>query len=192
MAAINKQGGPVVCFGAMHPDFQGFEEELEFLRLSGIKGIKMHSEYQGFRPEDGKYAKLFECCAANNIAVLFHSGVDIGYPTVRCTPKGAAELLSVKGLTVILAHMGAYRLWDEVEKVLVGRNCYFDLAYCNEMDNSQLKRMILNHGSDKILFATDFPWERACVIKKKVDALGLDQKDLDNIYFENASRLLNL
>ena len=88
--------------------------------------------------------------------------------------------------------MGAYRMWNDVEKFLVGKNCYFDLGYCNEMDNSQLKRMILDHGSKKILFGTDFPWERASVIKKKIETLGLPKADLDNIYYKNASKLLNL
>jgi uncharacterized protein len=190
MAEINRAGKSVVNFGAMHPEFEGIEEEVEFLRLSGIKGIKLHPEYQEFCPEEKRMARLYEACAANNIAILFHSGVDLGYDTVHCLPKGAADLLKIKGLTVIFAHMGAYRLWNDVEKLLVGKNCYFDTAYCNEMDNTQLKRMILNHGSDKILFGSDFPWERASVMKKKLDALGLAQSDLDNIYFKNASKLL--
>jgi hypothetical protein len=192
MAEINRTNKSVVCFGAMHPGFEGIEEEIEFLRLSGIKGIKLHPEYQQFSPEEKRMAKLYEACADNNIAILFHAGIDIGYDTVHCLPKGAAELLKIKGLTVIFAHMGAYRLWDDVEKLLVGKKCYFDTAYCNEMNNDQLKRMILNHGSDKILFGSDFPWERASVMKNKIDALGLYQSDLDNIYFKNAEKLLGL
>jgi predicted TIM-barrel fold metal-dependent hydrolase len=181
-----------VCFGSMHPSFEDIEEEVEFLRLSGIKGIKLHPEYQQFRPEEKHMVKLYEACAANNIAILFHSGIDLGYDTVHCPPSSAAEVLNIKGLTIIFAHMGAYRMWDEVEKLLVGKKCYFDTAYCNEMNNSQLKRMILNHGSNRILFGSDFPWERASVMKKKIDALGLSQSDLDNIYFKNASKLLGI
>ena len=83
-------------------------------------------------------------------------------------------------------------MWDKVEELLVGENVYFDVAYCDEMDNAQLKRMILNHGSEKILFATDFPWERAEVMKRKLDTLCLPAKDSDNIRFKNASELLGL
>jgi uncharacterized protein len=192
MAELNRANISVVCFGAMHPGFEGIEEEIEYLRLSGIKGIKLHPEYQKFCPEDKHMVKLYETCAANNIAILFHSGIDLGYETVHCQPKSAAGLPEIEGLTVIFAHMGAYRMWDEVEKHLVGKKCYFDTAYCDEMNNGQLKRMILNHGSDKILFGSDFPWERAGVMKRKIDSLGLKQSDLDNIYFKNASKILGL
>ena len=83
-------------------------------------------------------------------------------------------------------------MWDEVERYIVGKEVYLDLAYCSEMDNSQLKRIIANHGSDKILFASDFPWERAAKVKEKVESLGLNDKDKNNIYRKNASRLLGL
>ena len=192
MIELNKSSKSVVNLGAMHPMFAGFKEELAFLKANGIKGIKLHPEYQQFYPEDRKIFPLYEACAENGIFILFHSGVDLGYTSVHCTPKGIQQILGVKGLIIIFAHMGAYRMWNEVEELLVGKNAYFDLAYCAEMDNNQLKRMILNHGSDKILFASDFPWERPCVIKKKIDSLGLHQKDLDNIYFKNASKLLKI
>ncbi len=192
MSELNKQGLPVNCFGAMHPDFPDFAEELAFLKSQGIKGIKMHSEYQSFCPEEPRMLRLYEACAQNDIMVLFHAGADIGYTDVHCTPKGMQELLSIKGVTLILAHMGGYRMWDDVEKYLSGKNVYFDLAYCNEMDNKQLLRMIRSHGSEKILFATDFPWERASVIKKKIDALGLTEEEKNNIYYKNAARLLKL
>ncbi len=192
MVEINKANKSVICFGAMHPGFEDFAEQVSFLKENGIKGIKLHPEYQQFRPEDKRMFKFYEACAEAGIAVLFHSGVDLGYKSVHSAPEGVKQILGIKGLTVILAHMGAYRMWDDVEKLLVGENVYFDLAYCAEMDNAQLKRMILAHGSDKILFATDFPWERAEVIKRKIDTLALAKGDIDNICFKNASKLLNL
>ncbi len=192
MIAINAELPGILCFGAMHPDYEGFDAELSFLKENGVKGIKLHSEYQGFRPEDPRLRPLFESCAKNGLMVVFHAGVDLGYSGVHCTPKGVRGILEIKGLTVILAHMGGYRMWDDVEKYLVGSNVYFDLAYCREMDNDQLRRMILRHGPDRILFATDFPWERARVMKEKLDALNLDARDRDNILSGNARRLLGL
>ncbi|MHB9155837.1 MAG: amidohydrolase family protein [Endomicrobiales bacterium] len=73
----------------------------------------MHPEYQEFQPEDPRLRPLFEACAKNNLIVLFHAGVDLGYPDVHCTPKGVKELLDIPGLTLVLAHMGGYRIWDD-------------------------------------------------------------------------------
>jgi len=192
MVELNKNTKSVVNLGTMHPGFAGFHEEIAFLKANGIKGIKLHPEYQQFYPEDKKMFPLYEACAENNIFILFHSGIDLGYTSVHCTPNGIKQILSVKGLIMIFAHMGAYKMWDEVEKLLIGEDVYFDLAYCSEMNDAQLKRIILKHGSHKILFASDFPWERPAVIKKKLDSLGLRQNDLDNIYFKNATKLLGI
>ena len=192
MIEINSRHLNVICFGTMHPNFAGFEDELAFIAANGIKGIKMHSEYQVFCPEEARLFKIYETCVKHNLAILFHAGADLGYPCVHCTPEGLKEVIAVKGLTVILAHMGGYKMWDDVEKYLVGKDVYFDTAYCAKMENTQLKRMILDHGSDKILFATDFPWESAAVLRVKIEQLDLDQRDKDNIFYKNASKLLGL
>lgn len=192
MIELNGTQSSIVCFGAMHPKFEGYKDEIAALKNAGIKGIKMHPEYQQFDPADKNVFGIYEACADNNMIVLFHAGADLGFETVHCKPEGMRKVLAIKGLKVVLAHMGAYKMWDDVEKYLVGSEAYMDLAYCNEMDNSQLKRIIENHGSDKILFASDFPWERAAQLKEKVGVLGLNIKDKENIYYKNASRLLGL
>lgn len=174
------------------PDFAGYEDETGFLSENGVKGIKLHPEYQQFYPDDDKLTGLYEACAKNDLTILFHAGVDLGYTTVHCTPQRALQLLSIKGLKVVLAHMGGYKMWDDVEKYLAGKNVYFDLAYCHEMEAARLKRMILNHGSNKILFASDSPWQRAKTIKDKADTLNLAENDTQNIYYKNASRILQI
>lgn len=56
--------------------------------------------------------------------------------------------------------MGGWKLWDDVEKYLVGTPIYFDTAFTlNFITDEQLLRIIKNHGSEKILHATDSPWE---------------------------------
>ncbi len=192
MIELNSASGPIICFGSMHPQFKDFKNEIAILKAAGIKGIKMHPEYQQFDPADKNVLGIYKACAENGLTVLFHAGVDLGFETVHCTPEGILQVLAIKDIKVVLGHMGAYKMWDEVEKHLVGKEVYLDLAYCNEMDNMQLKRIIANHGSDKVLFASDFPWERARKMREKVDSLGLNTEDKNNIYYKNASKLLGL
>ena len=123
MAELNGTNKSVICFGAMHPAFEGFEEQVSFLKENGVKGIKLHPEYQQFCPEDKRMIKFYEACASADISVLFHSGADIGYDSVHCVPEGVKQILGIKGLMVILAHMGAYRMWDQVEE-LQASGCY--------------------------------------------------------------------
>jgi len=192
MVRINSSGIPVICFGSMHPGVENPGEEIAYLKENGIAGIKMHPEYQNFYPDSDEMSGIYEACRRNDVMILFHAGKDIAYADVHGTPERFAGVLSVPGLRIVLAHMGGYRMWDEVERHLVGKNVYFDVSYCAEMDDARMKRMISGHGTDKILFATDFPWERASVMSAKIARLGLGHKEEENIYFKNAAALLGL
>jgi hypothetical protein len=192
MTAINCRQGRVVNFGSMHPRYKNFSAEIEFLKSNGIKGIKMHPEYQEFYPDDDSLAGLYECCAKAGMMIAFHSGIDVAYTGVHGTPKRFAELLIIKGLRIILAHMGGFRMWDEVAKHLLGKDVYFDTAYCCEMPDKLMRDLIFGHGPEKILFATDFPWENAENTAKKIKGLGLGAEVEKKIFFENARQLLDM
>jgi predicted TIM-barrel fold metal-dependent hydrolase len=194
MIECNKAEKDIICFGAMHQDFSqigDMAQELEFIAKAGIKGIKLHPEYQQFYPDDPKYLPMYELCRKNNLIILFHAGVDMAYPDVRSTPQRMAELLKIKGLRMIFAHMGGYRMWDGVIKYLLGRDVYFDTAYCGEMDDDMMKRMIISHGPDKVLFGTDFPWESAKNTIAKLDRL-LTGEVKELIYHKNTEKLLGI
>ena len=84
-------------------------------------------------------------------------------------------------------------MWDEVEKYLVGTEVMFDTAYSVfEMSQEQLVRIIKNHGSEKILFGTDSPWEKPAETIAKINSLPLTKEEKDNIFFKNAKNILNL
>jgi len=133
MVEFNKTSTDIICFGSMHPQFSDIgnpEEEIDFLAKNGIKGIKLHPEYQEFEPDDPKMKVIYDSCRKNNIIILFHAGVDFAYPgSVRATPAKLAEVIKIKGLKVILAHTGSFRMWEDVYNVLAGKDVYFDTSY---------------------------------------------------------------
>lgn len=198
MVEHNKAGGNVICFGTMHPLFGkngNVGEELEFLSKNGIKGIKMHTEYQEFFPDDGTLKKVYNACVKNNLVILFHAGADAAFDfsSTHGTPKRfAAMLKETPGLKSILAHMGGFRMWDQVYRELVGKDVYFDTAYSNEMEDGVFRGLIKEHGVDKILFGTDFPWERASVIIDKVNRNVESAEDREKIFHKNAEKLLGV
>lgn len=198
MIDINKKEKNIICLGTMHPQFGrngNISEEIEFIAKNGIKGIKMHPEYQNFYPDDGGLKVIYDSCLKNNIFILFHSGADAAFDSdnVKGTPKRFRQVLkSFPNLKVILAHMGGYQMWDMVYKELVGLNVYFDTAFCNEMDDNLLGNLIKEHGYDKIIFGTDFPWERASVLKNKILRIIDNKEFLNKIFNLNAKKLLDL
>ena len=52
--------------------------------------------------------------------------------------------------------------------------------------------MLLRHGADKILFATDSPWSNAKCDIQKIKSFELDKETEDKIFYKNAVRLLGL
>ena len=63
-ARMNELGGEtgVLSFGCMHPDFDGWKEELARVQRLGLKGIKLHPEYQGTDFDDPRYLRILDRC----------------------------------------------------------------------------------------------------------------------------------
>ena len=51
-------------------------------------------------------------------------------------------------------------------------------------------RIIRKHGAERIVFGTDFPWNRVGETKGFLDKLPLRQEEKEQIYYKNAAMLL--
>jgi predicted TIM-barrel fold metal-dependent hydrolase len=184
----------VLCLGTMHPDFSNegdIEEEIQMLAIAGIKGIKMHPEFQDFYPDDEIMKKIYKTCKLAGIFILFHSGADDSYETVHGSPE---RFLKIEGEGVfVLAHLGAFKMWDEVFDKLAGKDFYFDTALVNVCEEPKLiKSIIQKHGAEKILFGTDFPWTTAGMVKKYLKTIVTDDAAMERICYKNAEKLLGI
>lgn len=191
---INGKDG-IISFGGIHPDTGDYMDKLNTIKSLGLPGIKLHPDYQETFVDDPKMVRIIRYAAKLGLIVSLHAGIDIGLPeTVHCPPRRAANMLEQIGdpnAKIILAHMGGYEQWDEVEECLVGKNVWFDTGYCaNKIPAVQLNRIIKNHGADKILFASDSPWEGQLESYDYIMALKLSEDEKDNIFFRNALKLL--
>lgn len=191
--AKQSQDETIISFGTLHPQFEDFENEIKRLREWGLKGVKLHPDYQQFHPDDEFMFPIYETLRENEMIVLFHAGADIRlYPPAHATPQRLAKVLDrFPGLTIIASHLGGCQLWDDVEKYLVGRDIYFDTSYVIDyMEAERFVTIMKNHGFDKILFATDSPWKDQADEVKKISALNIPQEVKLDIFEGNASRIV--
>ncbi len=191
---INGKDG-IFSFGSLHPLQDDWESVLEEIKESGLKGIKLHPEYQRVYVSAPETIRILKKAEELELYTLFHAGRDIGMPEpVHCLPECLRGVLDhVSGEYIIAAHMGGWRLWDDVEKYLVGTPIKFDVSYVKEfIDSEQFKRIIKNHGSEKILFGTDMPWQSASVSMGFLESADLSEDELQNIYYKNAAKILGL
>ena len=82
----------VLSFGCMHPDFDGWKEELARVQRLGLKGIKLHPEYQGTDFDDPRYLRILDRCGELGLVVLTHAGLDVGMPGKTLTTALWQEL----------------------------------------------------------------------------------------------------
>lgn len=182
-------------FGSLHPMQENWESVLYDIKEKGLLGIKLHPEYQDFYIDSPEALRILEKCEELDLLTVLHAGKDIGIdPPVHCMPKRLKNALNyVKGDKIIAAHLGGWCVWDEVEKYLVGTPIYFDTAYTVDfIEHEQLLRIIRNHGSEKILYATDSPWEAQAYAVGALNAIGLTDGEKDNIFYKNAKKLLKI
>lgn len=203
VASINKLGAAengrdgVFFAGAIHPDCENVEEILDFVKSSGLFGIKIHPDYQGVYFDDERYIHIMREAAKRDLITVTHAGVDVGYPEdVHCTPQMVLNVLDrLSGLIenkLVLAHMGGCDLPDEVLEKLVGKPVYFDTSFVLDHYPEKCEEIIRKHGFDKILFATDSPWSGQKKFINIINGYGFSKEETEKIFHINAEKLLNI
>lgn len=198
-AAEQNENKKFICFGGIHPDNENAEEKLLFIKKLGLKGVKLHPDYQNCFIDDKRYINIIDLCAQIGLKVIIHAGIDVGLPeTVHCTPEKTLNMLREVGAEkydpfIILAHMGGWMMQDDVKKFLCGKNVFFDTGYClDKYKTSDIIDIINLHGADKILFATDSPWGCQEQYVKILDNLNLSKSEKELVFYKNALRLLEI
>ncbi|WP_346663960.1 amidohydrolase family protein [uncultured Merdimonas sp.] len=193
--ACGFQEGPILSFGGIHPACENYKEILKGIRDAGLKGIKLHPDYQDTCFNDIRYKRILSFASELGLIVSVHAGLDPKCPEdIHCTPKMALEVIrEVEPEKLVLAHLGGNQCWDQVEELLVGENVYFDTAVVfGKIPEDQFVRIVRNHGADKILFGTDSPWAGQKEFVRYLSECSLSEQEKEQIFSGNACRLLEL
>lgn len=201
----------IISFGGMHPDYESIEEMIKELKRNDIKGIKLHPAYQGADLNDIRMKRIIYTASEQDMIVLVHSGLDIGlydrnYASVPHVLEILRELAPPK---LVLAHMGNWGAFKEVESDLAGAPVWFDTSFCLgqitqhpdspeppamtlDLTSEDFIRLSRKHGTDKILFATDSPWMDQKQYVEIIRQMPLTQAEQSQILYQNAQQLLNI
>jgi predicted TIM-barrel fold metal-dependent hydrolase len=179
-----------IGFGTLHPELTNVKLEVNRLIALGLKGIKLHPDFQDFNIDDSSMMPIYEALEGK-LPVLIHMGDE---NRTSSSPKRLANVLNkYQNLTVIAAHLGGYQMWDEAIKYLVGKNLYLDtsssLAFLNKEKSTYI---IKTHGTNKVLFGSDYPmWSHEEELQRFY-SLDLTPEEQEQILWKNASNLLKL
>lgn len=184
----------VIAFGSIHPDAPDALEELERIKEAGLKGVKLHPEYQCFFVDDEKMKPIYKKISELGLITMLHAGQDIGFgPPYHNLPHQLLGALKWLDAPVVAAHWGGYCCGPEVIEKLCGENLYFDLSFgygCIPKPTAQA--IIDRHGPDKLLFGSDMPWHRPEWELRLINSLDISPEDKEKILWKNAAKLLKL
>jgi len=191
--AVSLNGPRLVMFGAMHHEFPDPSGEISRIADLGIKGIKIHGNWQDIYVDDPRLYPTY-AAASGRLTVVFHSGAELGpIDEIKADPRRIASVRDrFPNLTMVVAHMGGYLMWDEAADHLAGSRVYLDTSACYPrlLPDERFVDMIRAHGVDRVLFGTDSPINRPQSDIDRLSSCGLSDDELERILCTNAAKLL--
>jgi predicted TIM-barrel fold metal-dependent hydrolase len=191
IASECKEHPEFIGLGAWHQDVVKIDEEFDYIQSKGLKGIKLHPDFQKFYIDDKKMIDVYKEANRRGLPVLFHTGDD---RTDFSSPSRLANVIDkIPDFKCIAAHLGGYREWLEAKHVLKGANVYIDesssLFYVCKED---ARASIYHFGIDHTFFGTDFPmW----MPKDELDRffkLEFTPEENQKILYDNFAKFFNI
>ena len=197
--------------GTLHPEFDDIEEELLRLNQSSVHVIKLCSFSQKFALCGSKTYKMFERIQSFNgtLKIPFsvvldtltladrYFGTDPDHTT---TPRALMDLVAhFPGIRFIGAHMGGlgapFELLDRYLKPMP--NFYLDTSNAAHiLTEDQFIRMLRRHGSEHILFGTDWPWflhqSEIDLIDRRLESAGFTLPEKQAVFSGNIEAILGM
>lgn len=184
----------IVAFGSVYPKSHDAFDELERIKEMGFKGVKLHPDYQGFHVDDPDLRPLYKKISSLGLITVFHAGVDFGFaPPYGATPDKMLTALKWFDSPVVAAHWGGIGCSEDVLNLLCKTPIYLDTSFgYSHIPKYFAKSILEKHGTDKILFGTDCPWNTAEKELRLLKSLSLSQEEFDKITCLNARKILEL
>lgn len=179
-----------IGFGTVHPEYEHFEDELKRIKNAGLKGVKLHPDFQKFQIDTTEMDSIYEVLASLKMPVLVHAG-DCRYDFSG--PKRIANVLKKHpSLILIAAHFGGYTEWEQSCEFLVGKKVYFDTSSTLwKLPIAKANEMLKAHGVENFLFGSDFPmWDHEDEMSR-FNKLDLSSSDREMVLYKNAMNLLS-
>ena len=187
--SVQQHPDRLIGFGALHPDYEDIEGEVQRIVSLGLRGIKLHPDFQRFQIDEEKAFPMYEAASREGLPVLFHAG------DYRYDFSGPKRLLNVARtfpkMKMIGAHFAGWSQWDEAAEVFAEHRIYVDLSSSlYNMTAERAAELIHVFGADRVLFGSDYPMWSAKDELERFYAIPLTDEERELILYKNALRLL--
>ncbi len=191
IAATVKAHDCLTGFATMHPDHPDIAGEIDRAISLGLKGVKLHPDFQHFNIDDEKAYPIYDAIQGR-IPLLIHTG-DKRFETSQ--PRRMAKVLDrFPNMKTICAHLGGWSQWSDGHQMLAGRpNVWVDTSsslYAIPVDEA--RAIIEHYGVARVIFGTDYPMWTPKQELERFWALGFGPQERERILYKNGAELLGL
>ena len=189
---VELSNGAFTGLGTLHPDSEHPEQDFSELVTLGLKGVKLHPDFQRFEADSVKAMRIYALCAEAGLPVLVHTGdrrFDFSNPN-----RIVNILRTFPELKFVGAHFGGWSVWDEAVRLLSGfDNIVVDTSstfYALGRDKG--RELIREWGADRVMFGADYPmWNPQPDIDCLME-MGLAEDEYRRIFWDNAAKVFGL
>lgn len=177
-------------FGTVHAGMVNITGEVEYIMDKGLRGLKMHPDYQLFSIDDPRLFPVYEM-AGDKLPIVFHMG-DSRYDYSH--PYRLRKVLELfPKLRVIAAHFGGYTMPTVAEETLYDKECFFDVSSSLMfMEEGVAEKYINHYGAERFVYGSDFPMWDPVQEMERFQKLKLTDQQKEQIAHITAEEILRL
>lgn len=180
-----------IGFMGIHQDYPDFKAEINRCEAMGLKGIKIHPDIQEIDIDD---PRMLELCSVieGRMPLFLHVGDDRPQYQYSHPAKLARVMDMFPNLTVVAAHLGGYKAWEDARHYLFGRdNLWYDCSSALwAMTPEKAEEIIRGCGTDRVMFGTDYP---VVNLQEYIDLfmkIHFTEEERNMIFYDNAKRFI--
>jgi predicted TIM-barrel fold metal-dependent hydrolase len=197
--------------GTLHPLYPDIDGELERLHEQNVRALKFSSFSQAIDLDAKETFLLLERISFRNSVygskfftiwdTFYRADVHFGTEErfITSPSKLACLVTGFPGIDFVGAHMGGLAApFSEIEKYLFPqKNLYLETSNAaHVLSRSEFIELLKDHGAERILFGTDWPWfgqkQETGLIGDLMNDAGFSKHEQAKVFSGNISRLLNL
>lgn len=155
----------------------------------GFKAIKLHPLSHGYLPNDECVFPITELAQELNIPLMIHTG----HPPFSL-PWSVAQLAdlypNVKMVMIHMGHGNGMYIQSSIDMAKKYDNLYLETS--GMPMHTKIKEAYETIGPDRIMWGLDAPFHHPTVEMQRTIVSGLTDEQLEDVFYNNVKKLLNL
>lgn len=178
-----------IVFSSPFEGEKGLEKIYHYVREERFVGIKLHPLQHAYVADEEFLDPIMKAAEDLNIPVFIHCG----HPPYSLPWSIALLAERFPKVKVIMIHMGhGHGVYIDASLKMAKRYSNLYLEMSGMPMGCKIKHAYDEVGKDRIMFGTDAPFHHPTVEIQKVLTSGLDEQGLEDVFYNNAAKLMKL